>query len=580
MNALFQNITHALGWGIVHSLWQSAALYVLISLFYILKPNLSAKHRYLVATAGQMIIVLLFLGTFLHSLDLSVLTNNPVNIIDIEKDVYVNNHNTPAFFAAIEPMFPIFSSLYVLGLFIQLIFFANSFSKLRYLRTRGLSDAPITWLESFQQACTTLQITENVKLYLSEKISVPLTLGHFKPIILFPLAYANQLDLNQVETILIHELAHIKRYDYLFNLLKIAVETILFFNPFVWLLSKHIEEDREHACDDIVLSLIPSPIAYAQTLLTIETLRNEETRIAMAATGTKHHLFHRIKRITKMEKKHIHTKQHLLAILLSCSALLTIAWIAPSTRSNSTQQENIEHAALIPIQFNSAIDTIEVIQTTSSIRNDVDTVGEKCEETSIQPTAVSVHSIKTAQTDTDEAQDNIQKVERQAKRIEAYYNSPEWKEHIATVEQNAQRIENYYNSSEWKEHIAKIEQNAKRVEDYYNSPEWKKQIAKIEQNAKRIEDYYNITIHLNGKNKLLKLSKTPNALKTITIHLNGKNKLLKLSKTPNALKTITIHLNGKNKLLKLSKTPNALKTITIHLNGKNKLLKLSKTLNR
>lgn len=74
------------------------------------------------------------------------------------------------------------------------------------------------------------------------------------------------MDLQQVEAILLHELAHIKRNDYLYNLVNVVIETLLFFNPFVWLLTKHIQTEREHACDDVVVTHISSPITYAQAL--------------------------------------------------------------------------------------------------------------------------------------------------------------------------------------------------------------------------------------------------------------------------------------------------------------------------
>src|SRR5690606_39984711 len=97
----------------------------------------------------------------------------------------------------------------------------------------------MTWQDPFLQICSQLRIDRDVQLFLSEKVSVPLTLGHVKPIILFPVAFANNLDIKQVESILIHELAHIKRNDYLLNLLKVNVETDHFIHHFSLLLSIH-----------------------------------------------------------------------------------------------------------------------------------------------------------------------------------------------------------------------------------------------------------------------------------------------------------------------------------------------------
>src|SRR5690606_15088226 len=210
-------------------------------------------------------------------------------------DFIVGQYPAPSL---LERILPWLASIYILGLLFQLIFFGNSFSKLRQLRRSGLSEAPIEWLISLQELHQKLGIPRKVSLYLSDKVSLPLTLGHLKPLILFTIAFVNKMGIKQVESVLLHELAHIKRNDYLFNLIKVAIETILFFNPFIWLLSRHIDTEREHACDDIVVEQIQSPIVYAQALLAVEEAKRcTSTPYAMSITGKQHHLLHRIQRI-------------------------------------------------------------------------------------------------------------------------------------------------------------------------------------------------------------------------------------------------------------------------------------------
>lgn len=90
-------------------------------------------------------------------------------------------------------------------------------------------------------------------LFLSEKMLIPFTAGFIKPMILFPVALLNRLSEEQVEAILLHEMAHIKRHDYLFNILQRIMEIVLFFNPMIWLLAKDIRREREFCCDDLVI---------------------------------------------------------------------------------------------------------------------------------------------------------------------------------------------------------------------------------------------------------------------------------------------------------------------------------------
>ena len=301
-----------------------------------------------------------------------------------------------------------------------------------------------------------------------------MVIGHLKPIILFPVAFVNNLELEQVESIVIHELAHIKRRDYLFNLFKVAMETILFFNPFVWLLSRYIETEREHACDDIVMKWTPSSIAYAQALMSVELLKNTAAPIhAMAAVGKKHHLLHRIQRITNMEKKHINARQHLIAVVLCSFALVTIAWISPTEKQITVAEE----ITMLPAVENPAV-TYQI--PASPAAPDYPSFPQD----TIKPL------LKPEEIPTEHA--NIKNIEVQAKKIEAYYNSPEWKNKIADIEtQAAKKTEEYFNSSEWKAKLADIEENANKIEAYYNSPEWKNKIADIEAQARKAGEYFN-----------------------------------------------------------------------------------------
>lgn len=516
MNSIFQNITQALGWSMVHSIWQGTIVYGLLCLVYITWPKLSAKHKYALAFISQITVFMAFMATFVHYFDFSDSSYLPTGDIEITDPILPSMQIEPQdFLTKLQPFFPWFSSLYVIGLFIQLIVFSNSFAKLRYLRSRGLQETPAAWQETFRQICTKLEINFPVGFFLSDKVSVPLTLGHFKPIILFPLAFVNNLDLKQTESILIHELAHIQRRDYLFNLLKVVMETVLFFNPFIWLLSKHIETEREHACDDIVVKWIPSPIAYAQALMSVELLSSNPVRTdyAMAATGNqKFHLLHRIQRITKMEKNYINVKQHLIALALSTIALVSVAWINPQKNTGAAPTLNIQEVPMVdvpeiaphemthppaecdPVPADNKEALVDTI-TPPSVVKETNSLAELPE---LEKSALSVQKLF----ETEEWKENLAKIAANSKRIEEYYNSAEWKEHIAKIEANSKRIEDYYNSPQWKEQLAKIEQNARRVEDYYNSAEWKSHIAKIEDNAKRVENYYSSP---EWKNKIAKI---------------------------------------------------------------------------
>ena len=107
---------------------------------------------------------------------------------------------------------------------------------------------------------------------------MPTVIGWLKPVVLLPASALAALTPQQLEAILAHELAHIRRHDYLVNLLQTLVETLLFYHPAVWWLSRRIRIERENCCDDLAVSLCGDPVAYAAALADLEALRSSTAR--------------------------------------------------------------------------------------------------------------------------------------------------------------------------------------------------------------------------------------------------------------------------------------------------------------
>ena len=127
---------------------------------------------------------------------------------------------------------------------------------------------------------------------------MPTVVGWLRPAILLPIAALASLSPAQVEAILAHELAHIRRHDYAVNVLQTIAETLLFYHPSVWWLSRRIRAEREHCCDDIAVALCGDAVGYAQALAELETWRTVSATMAMAATGGT--LLDRVRRILQV----------------------------------------------------------------------------------------------------------------------------------------------------------------------------------------------------------------------------------------------------------------------------------------
>jgi len=168
------------------------------------------------------------------------------------------------------------------------------------IRTKGLRKADIQYRLFVQKISSRLNIKKRVTVFVSELITSPLTIGYLKPVILLPVAALNHLTVQQVEAILLHELSHIRRLDYLVNLVMSVISTVFYFNPFVRQFMKAIDEERENCCDEMVLQFQYDKVGYATALFTLEKISTAAQALAIAATG-KNSLKKRIEKMAGME---------------------------------------------------------------------------------------------------------------------------------------------------------------------------------------------------------------------------------------------------------------------------------------
>ena len=153
------------------------------------------------------------------------------------------------------------------------------------LRRRGVCVAPDFWQKKLSALSARLRISRPVLLVESCLTEVPVVLGHFRLLILLPLGLLTGLPAGQIEALLLHELAHIRRHDYLVNILQRLAEAFFFYHPAAWWISKVIRTEREQCCDDIVVSLTGNAHEYSVALAALEEKRLSIREVAVAATG-------------------------------------------------------------------------------------------------------------------------------------------------------------------------------------------------------------------------------------------------------------------------------------------------------
>ncbi|WP_431217416.1 M56 family metallopeptidase [Puia sp. P3] len=247
----------------------------------------------------------------------------------------------------IASVIPYGSSLYLLILIILLSrYFYFYFSSMRLAR-HGLSRIAPEYRVFVVRSASQMGIRQKVGVWLSSRVQVPVTLGFLKPVILLPLAICSNLTTAQVEAILIHELAHIRRNDFLLNLVVTLLEGLFFFNPFVRRLIADLRKEREHCCDDQVLQFSYDPHSYVSALLAVAS-NDRQTALAMAATGGSNDqlLLQRAKRI--LMKQRTGDKPGPFALLFLVLLLTAVSLTRPNRPAPPPQPLTAQPAKIEP----------------------------------------------------------------------------------------------------------------------------------------------------------------------------------------------------------------------------------------
>lgn len=332
---------HALGWTLVHSLWQGAAAALLL---WLIRPRLhTARQRYWVAFSALTAVLAAALVSFfwLYNPDtIGPASGMPVVAAAGMSDLLpVSAPAVPDFWETasgwLEAWHPVIVSIWLLGFTFFLVRLLGGLHFVYRLRSHQNRPADLFWQEKLESLAARLRYARPVQLLESALVQAPVALGFFKPLILLPLGLVNQLSPPEVEAILAHELSHIARRDWLFNLFQALVEALFYFHPAVWWISATIRAERENCCDDTAVDLTGNRLAYAKTLVRLQDLARTSNNpvLALGITGAVHNplrrrplLLERIKRILHQPQPSTSLMEKMIAtaILLALITLWTL----------------------------------------------------------------------------------------------------------------------------------------------------------------------------------------------------------------------------------------------------------------
>lgn len=325
----------SLGWAIANSLWQAAVLWTAYLLVTGVYRNASAKFKNTLSTVLIFSVFTWFWITFFaRYFSIEDSATYIVQYYEADRNAAISYKWTEIFDQMVA-ILPYLSSAYLLLLLFLSLRLINVYRFTSFIKSTGLQKPGAEWKLFTEKVARHMGITRKIRLWVSHHIDVPATIGFIKPVILIPVASVNQLSADQLEAIILHELSHIKRNDYLINLFVSIIETILFFNPFVVLMARVIKRERENCCDDFVIQYQYDRHAYASALLSLEQYRNIHLKLAIGATSGKKQLFQRIKRIMEINNNvNFNYGQKLAALLLITCVICSVAWLSPEKKEN------------------------------------------------------------------------------------------------------------------------------------------------------------------------------------------------------------------------------------------------------
>lgn len=363
---------------LLHSLWQGILLAVVTGAIVLTTRNRSARERYNYLVAALLLFTIGSVITLVYEwLQLSTTTllsaapAAPSLTAGAAEVVVVtgNAHNAAALPGAtgVEVLLQQLSGKYAHTIAAAwfLIICAKTIQLLAglqgtyYMRRNQVSGVNVYWQQQVQQLAVSLGIRRSVQLLESGLAKVPMAIGYLKPVVLMPLGLLTRLPAEETLAILVHELAHIRRRDYLVNLLQSFVEIVFFFNPAVWWIGGLIREERENCCDDMALQQTTSKTGYIRALVSCQEFQPDNAAYAMMLKTSRGGLMHRVQRMVNSRNHSLNRREKALLSICLIAGIVLMAGV------HSFEQPGKKHAQDMVVTK----DTAAVGDTTRKQRN-------------------------------------------------------------------------------------------------------------------------------------------------------------------------------------------------------------------
>ncbi len=300
-NILSQEIVQKLGWTLLHFVWQATAVALLAAILLAGLRKAAAGIRYIIACTAMGLIVLLPIVTMLlvpasPPQPIANIEPSPTSaiapvqateemplagVVEAQEPVGPQSINTAPMISwkqraaeRLEPALPYLVSGWLLGVFGLSLWHLGGWAQLQRLRRKLIKPVDAALHAVMKQLADKLGVNRAVEILESALVQVPTVVGWLRPVILLPASALTGLSTEQLEALLAHELAHVRRCDYLVNMLQTVIETLGFYHPAVWWVSHRIRIERENCCDDMAVGICGDRLRYARALTSMEEIRH------------------------------------------------------------------------------------------------------------------------------------------------------------------------------------------------------------------------------------------------------------------------------------------------------------------
>ncbi|HEV8434415.1 MAG TPA: M56 family metallopeptidase [Thermoanaerobaculia bacterium] len=287
-------VAQSIGWALLHLVWQGAIVAAILAAALALMARRTANARYAISCAALALLPLLAAVTAWRAYEEpplpleggSAVLRAQTLPLDVAKAaaVHATRATLRSFGEVAHDALPNVVLLWLVGVTILSIRLVVSWTRIKKM-ARNASPATDAWQRTLARLADALALRRGVAILESAAVEVPTVIGWLKPLILLPMSTISALKPEEIEMLLAHELAHIRRHDFFVNLMQTAIETLLFYHPAAWWISHRIRIEREHCCDDMAIETCGSALRYARALTHLEELRAHQAELALAANG-------------------------------------------------------------------------------------------------------------------------------------------------------------------------------------------------------------------------------------------------------------------------------------------------------